>query len=140
MADSILIDTGPLVSFLCRDDDYHEWSVAQFKKLRAPFLTCESVLSETIYLVNCDRTVLAKLCSFLEEGYLELAFDLPAERRNVFELMQRYHEVPMSLADACLVRMSELMPRSVVFTVDSDFRIYRRQRRQMIRTIMPDDA
>jgi hypothetical protein len=79
----------------------------------------------------------AALRTALREGLIALDFDLKAELPAVLELMDRYESVPMSLADACLVRMAELNSGARVFTLDEDFRIYRKNRTEPIETIAP---
>ncbi len=133
----VLLDTGPLVAFLNRNDDNHGWSVARFKEIEPPFLTCEAVLSETIHLLAGREVVLEKLEKFLIAGFIRADFAFTDEVVTVTRLMRAYRNVPMSLADACLVRMSELSPRAVVFTLDSDFLIYRKHGRQTIPLILP---
>ena len=66
-----------------------------------------------------------------------IEFNLGEEVQAIDELMQRYQSVPMSLADACLVRMAELNPASEILTLDSDFLIYRKFRNRPISLIMP---
>ena len=135
----VLLDTGPLVAYLDRRDGYHEWVLTQFHQIRPPQLTCESVLSESLFLLarvpDADRGIM----ELLTRGVLAVPFRLDEELVAVFGLLARYREVPMSLADACLVRMAELHSSGVVLTTDSDFRVYRKNRRQIIPTIMPDD-
>jgi hypothetical protein len=80
------------------------------------------------------------ILNLVHRGAVELGFTLKDHFEEASELMQRYANVPMSLADACLVRMSELIPKSVVLTLDSDFRIYRRHRRQKIPLLMPAEV
>jgi predicted nucleic acid-binding protein len=65
------------------------------------------------------------------------AFDLANDLDRVLKLMQKYADVPMSLADACLVRMSETLENPVVLTTDDDFRIYRRHGRQVVPCLTP---
>lgn len=133
-----LVDTGPLVALLNARDGHHAWAKEVFGKIAAPLLTCESVISEACFLVRkLDRgrdTVL----SLVEDGIVQVSFDLGAEVTAVRALMQRYANVPMSLADASLVRMSELSPRSTVITLDQDFAIYRRNKRQNIPRLSPE--
>ena len=74
---------------------------------------------------------------FLELGVVQVPFQFASDHRRVMQLMHTYRNVPMSLADACLVRMSELYPDAPVFTLDKDFLVYRRNKRQQISTIMP---
>jgi len=134
---SVLLDTGPLVAFLNRHDDAHEWAVARFKEIEPPFLTCEAVLSETIHLLQGRAVVLEHLEKFLVAGFIRVDFSFAEEVVAVTRLLRTYRNVPMSLADGCLVRMSELHPNSVVFTLDTDFRIYRKHGRQTIPVLLP---
>lgn len=137
MIKPVLLDTGPLVAFLNRQDDAHEWAVARFKEIEPPFLTCEAVLSETIHLLQGRAVVLEHLEKFLVAGFIRVDFSFADEVVAVTRLLSAYRNVPMSLADGCLVRMSELHPGSVVFTLDTDFHIYRKHGRQTIPVLLP---
>ena len=74
----------------------------------------------------------------LQKGYIQVPFHLSDEAEAIDLLMQRYQNVPMSLADACLVRISEIYENSAVLTLDSDFKIYRKHRNELIPVIMPN--
>lgn len=137
MIERALLDTGPLVAFLCADDEFHGWTVARMKELRAPFLTCEAVLSEACFLVEYDSGAIAQLATLLEQGWIRVAFDFSDETESVMALLRRYTNVPMSFADACLVRMAEQQDGKPVFTLDADFRVYRKNVRQTIPLICP---
>ena len=137
MIKPVLLDTGPLVAFLNRQDDAHEWAVARFKEIEPPFLTCEAVVSETIHLLQGRAVVLEHLEKFLVAGFIRVEFSFAEEVVAVTRLLRAYRNVPMSLADGCLVRMSELHPSAVVFTLDTDFRIYRKHGRQTIPVLLP---
>jgi uncharacterized protein len=100
-----------------------------------PWLTCESVVSEALFLL-AEPQALA-LDHLLRGHHLQLAFTLADELGTVLDLRAKYASVPMSLADACLVRMSETLPDPIVVTTDSDFRIYRRHSRQVVPCQMP---
>ena len=134
----ILIDTGPLVAILCAGDKDHAWTVAQFRALPPPFLTCEAVIAEACYLIERRRVNGAVLLERIENGLLRIALEIEDHCAELRKLMTRYANVPMSLADSCLVRLSEIYPQCHVLTLDSDFRVYRRNGRQMIPTITPD--
>lgn len=137
MAAPVVADSGPLVAFLDRRDPWHSWACACIRELAEPMLTCEAVLSETLHLTeHCDpsgRTVF----ELLRAGGLRLAFSLEAHLEAVSHLLLKYQDGPISLADACLVRMTELHDGARVFTLDSDFRRYRRHGRQTIPLIFP---
>jgi predicted nucleic acid-binding protein len=134
-----LVDAGPLVAFLNRDDSYHEWAKARLGELPQPLLTAESVLAEAWHLLRRAAGGQAGLLDLLKRGAVRVEFDLMQQLPAVQRLTERFASVPMSLADASLVRMSELFADSRVMTLDADFRIYRRHGRQTIALILPDD-
>jgi predicted nucleic acid-binding protein len=118
-------------------DQHHAWAVAQFAARDEPLFTCEAVWTEAAYLIAKRGGGPDALWSALRSGAVQLAFSLKTECESVAALMCRYADVPMSLADACLVRMSEQHSDCRVFTTDSDFRIYRRFGRQVIPLVFP---
>ena len=132
-----LLDTGPLVAALDRRDIYHAWAVEQFKRLQLPFYTCEAVLTEAVHLLRRARVRPAVLFPLITSGALVIRYDLASDVPQVSRLMERYENRPMSLADACLVRMAERHPHSTVLTADSDFHIYRKHRNKTIPVIVP---
>ncbi len=133
----VVLDTGPLVAFLDRHDPLHGWACGCIREFSDPMLTCEAVISEGLHLTeHCDQAG-QTVFEMLRSGGLLLAFDLGDHLEAVAHLMAKYQDTPMSLADACLVRMSELHDRSRVFTLDSDFKLYRRNGRQAIPLIYP---
>ena len=134
---SIIADTGPLVAFLVETDSHHRWAVERFRELQAPFLTCEPVLTETFYLVSRLRKGPRRFFELLDSGLLNVQFEVQIERVALRKLIYKYSDLPMSLADACLVRMSELLDDPIVFSTDRHFRIYRKNGRQMIPLLMP---
>lgn len=134
MSGPVIVDTGPIVALLSRRDRHHAWAAAAWASVKAPLLTCEAVLAEVCFLLGDQR---AAALTFVGRGAIELSFSLGAEHERVAATMTRYAGVPMALADACLVRMSELHATSTVMTLDSDFRVYRRHGRQVIPLIIP---
>jgi predicted nucleic acid-binding protein len=134
----VLVDTGPLVALLDRADRYHDWAKAQMAALSPPLVTCEAVLAETCYLLRSLPRAIRELLEWLEQGLVAIRFRLDHEAVAVSRLIDRYANVPMSLADACLVRMTEQHGSARVLTLDSDFRIYRKHGRQVVPTIMPE--
>ena len=133
-----LIDTGPLVAMLCKDDRDHAWTVERFRALPPPFLTCEAVIAETCFLIERRGVSGGVILERIENGLLRIALEIEDHCTELKKLMARYASIPMSLADSCLVRMSEIYPDSRVLTLDSDFRVYRRNGRQMIPIIAPE--
>lgn len=133
----IISDTGAIIGFLDRSDQHHKWAVEQWKKLPAPFVTCEAVITEACYLVRHLPEGEREVLTLVEAGILRLDFSLANEVTAIKEIVMRYDNVPMSLADACLVRLSEMIKDSSVFTLDSDFWIYRRNGSEQIPLIIP---
>ena len=133
----VIVDTGPLVAFLMEQEPRHAWAVEQFKLLPAPFLTCEAVLTEAFHFLRRGRDGIVQFFELLHRGVVAVDFDLVQERAAVKKLVERYQDLPMSLADACLVRMAEMIDHGVVLTLDSHFTVYRKHRRRIISTILP---
>jgi predicted nucleic acid-binding protein len=133
----VLVDTGPIVAYLNGRDRHHAWAVSAFRQLRPPLLTCEAVMSEAVFLLRSAPGGGDKVMDLARRGVVHVAFDLQGEVAAVSGLLRRYRSLPMDLADACLVRMSELQADCVLLTVDSEFRdIYRRNGRQVIPTLI----
>ena len=132
-----VVDTGPLVALFSRADQYQHWAREEFERLTPPVFTCEAVLSETQLLVRERGGNPLAVLEMVKRGMLNVAFELEDEVERLLELQRSYADVPISLADACLVRMTELHARSRVMTTDSDFRIFRRNRRQIIPLLAP---
>ena len=136
MAASVLVDAGFVVALLSRRDSHHRWAVAQTPRHQPPWSTCEAALSEAFHLLGVRGA--PALRALLRRGSLRVAFGLTEQMESVVNLMQKYADVPMSLADACLVRMTEALSDSVLLTTDVDFRIYRRHSRQVVPCVLPD--
>jgi predicted nucleic acid-binding protein len=136
MAGSVLVDAGFVVALLSRRDTHHAWASAQAARFAPPWHTCDAVLSEAFHLVG--STGAPCLGALLRRGSLVPAFDLGAELDAVLELIRKYANVPMSLADACLVRMTETRAAPMLLTTDTDFRVYRRNSRHVVPCVVPD--
>lgn len=138
MAASVIVDTGPIVAFLDADDQHHAWAKAHFARLRPPLLTCEAVLTEACFLIARGGGDESAVTEMVERGVLSVARLFDAEAASIARLMRRYKNVPMSLADACLVRLIELTSQATLFTLDSDFAIYRQKGRRLIPLLAPE--
>ena len=129
-----IADTGFIVAFLNRSDRYHGWAVEIARGVSEPLLTCEAVLAEAAFQVGSLNRVLA----LVQDGLLKVDFDLGRNFDEVREFAERYDDRIPDLADLCLVRMSEVHSHLPVFTVDeSDFRVYRRNKREVIPIVCP---
>ncbi len=137
MRSQVLVDTGVLVALIDRADRYHAWVCDQLKQISPPLLTCEAVISEAWFLLGRVRNGRETLVQLLTLKQVQVCFDLDQEWDRVSVLLQCYASVPVSLADAELVRMAELYPQSVIFTLDSDFQVYRKDRDRVIPVLSP---
>jgi predicted nucleic acid-binding protein len=131
-----LLDTGPLVAFLSAGDQHHPWAADAIDALGGRLISCEAVLGEASFVLARDRHRRSVVLELAERMGVELP-PLGPELRTLRQLMDKYATVPMSFADACLVRLADLHPSAVVMTCDADFRTYRRSNRRVINTLMP---
>jgi predicted nucleic acid-binding protein len=129
-----IADTGFIVAAGNREDTHHRWAVNLAHGITEPLLTCEAVLAESAFHLGSSSYVL----SLVEDGMLQVAFDLSENLAQLVELAKRYSDRKPDLADLCLIRMSELYPRHTLITVDEgDFRVYRRNKRETIPILCP---
>ena len=137
MGRTVIIDSGCIVAALHKRDQHHAWARAHLEAFVEPCMTCEAALSESFFLLERTREGKQALCALLERKVILLRFSMEDHVTETLRLLRRYGDVPMSLADACLVRMAELIPEATVFTTDSDFTTYRKHGRQIIPLITP---
>jgi uncharacterized protein len=135
MGRDVIVDAGVLYALVVKRDRHHGWAVSQSRMWAPPWLTCEAALSEAFFLGRARAR--DAISTLLRRGAVEVRFTLAEEIERVLALMARYGQVPMSLADACIVRMAEIAADPVVLTTDSDFHIYRRHGRQVIPCVTP---
>ncbi len=135
-----IVDTGPLVAFFDRSEHYHRWVAQRIDGLDAPLLVCEAVLTEVMYLLARFPKAQDALFGLLQNGAVVLAFRREDHISAVHRLLRKYQDTPMSLADACVVRMAELHEDHSVMTMDSDFMVYRKHGRLPITLMHPSVA
>jgi predicted nucleic acid-binding protein len=132
-----IVDTGPLVAFFDRAEQHHRWVAKRFEELDAPLLVCEPVLAEAMYLLARYPKAGDALLELIHNRALSIAFRLDEHLVAVRKLLQKYRDTPMSLADACIVRMAEIHDRHAVLTLDPDFLVYRKHGRGSLSLIHP---
>jgi uncharacterized protein len=136
MRSGVLLDTGPLVAYLYPRDGDHDWVTAQFRATETAFFSCEPVLTEACFLLTRNRLSPARALALVERGIVRVGLAIEDELSAIRTLMERYADVPMSLADACLVRLAELTNLPIC-TLDTDFAIYRAHGRRPLTLISP---
>jgi predicted nucleic acid-binding protein len=137
MTTVVLADAGPLVALFNRNDRQHAWALARFREFTQPLVTAEPVLTESFYLLQRVPGGKEKLLALWQRGLVVSGLSAEAEKPSLLGFMRRYGDVPASLADACLVRLTEIHPRCRVWTLDADFHVYRRHGRQAIPVLTP---
>src|ERR1700761_924911 len=130
-----IADTGPLVAFFDRTERHHSWAVQRVEQIEAPLLVCEPVLAEAMFLLGQYARAIDVLFELLQNGALHIGFHVDTNVGAVRTLMRKYRDTPMSLADACIVRMAEIYESHDVLTLDSDFTIYRKHGRVPLKLI-----
>ncbi len=131
---SAIVDAGPLVAFLDRSEQHHRWVVEKIEELDPPLLVCEPVLAEAMHLLARFPRGQDALFKLLENGALLIAIRIKEHIPALLKLHLKYRDRPMSLADACIVRMAEI---HAVLTLDSDFTVYRKSGRMPLELIHP---
>jgi uncharacterized protein len=128
-----IADTGLLVALVNSRDAHHTWALHVAEQVAEPLLTCEPVLAETAFHLGNVELIL----EMVSEEFVALAFDCNDHLPQLMALANRYADRRPDLADLCLIRMSELFPNHSIITVDQDFRVYRRNKREVIPLICP---
>jgi predicted nucleic acid-binding protein len=127
----VLVDAGPLVALLDRADREHEACVATLRALRKPLITVWPAFTEAMYLLGGSWLGQKGLWSRLETQALTLASLDQQDAPRMRELMEKYRDLPMDLADAALVRVAERESLTEIFTLDRrHFSVYRPGRRR----------
>ncbi len=135
MRPPVLLDTGPLVALLNRREKLHARVKAVLPQLPVPLLTVEPVLTEAMYLLRGVPKGARAVLAMVRNGLLRVPLALEPHARELDALMSRYASVPMSIADACLVHLVGQMPDAAVFTLDSDFLVYRVRKNRPIQLV-----
>lgn len=139
MAALIVVDAGPLVALLDATEREHRRIAQAVKGLPGPFVTAEPALAEACFLLRHVKDGPLTVLRLVRDGLVRVGLAVEPEAVALEALMTKYADVPMSLADACLVRLAELNASARVLTFDSDFHVYRRHRNRRIELVAPWD-
>ena len=132
-----IADSGLIIAALDKTDRYHRWARRILEKEDPPWLVCEPVLAEICAGIGTSEPVL----QMLHLGDLQIQFSLHDNTTELLGLVRKYRDQDMDLADACVVRMSELLHDSIVYTVDkTDFSVYRQHTRHRIPCVFPEQS
>lgn len=137
MAKTVFLDTGPLVALFRERDQFHQWVKIELSKDYYRFITCEAVLTETLFLIQNLPEVLNSVSEMIESGMMEVRSAIVSNPKAVFEKMNKYNDLKTSLADISLLVLYEEQKESAIFTTDSDFLIYRDSQGKKLNLISP---
>ncbi len=132
----VLIDTGCIVALLDRSERHHEHCVEVVTQLSAPLVTCDAVIAESCYLLRSLQGAADAVLRNVDSGVFRLPFRLDASAGAVRRLLRRYRNVPMDLADGCLVLMADELDTGDILTLDSDFKVYRWRRSRRFHNLL----
>ena len=129
---TVIADTGPLVALFDRGDEHHEWAKSNLGRITEALLTSESVVGEVLFLLAGMPRSRERFLQFWTEGGLYVVSQAEADKTALIALLRKYADIAMSLADASIVRLSEIHADAKVWSLDSDFKVYRRFGRRVI--------
>ncbi len=137
MAPTVIVDTGVLVALLSRRDQHHSWAAEQARQLPLPWATCEAVLSEAWHRVSPSLNARDGLISMIRRGALAFPFAVAPSLARVTDILEKYADLPTSVADATLLLMAEELPGATIWSTDRDFLLYRMKDRRRVKAILP---
>ncbi len=137
MASQILIDSGPLVAFLSSNEKYHRWVLEQMSDMSGDLITTEAVLSEVVFLLKNHSSALNAISSLVGQGILRIDPAFSESPTDYIELVLKYSDLPSSVADVSLVYLHSKLKNSVIFTLDSDFLVYKDKSGKPLRLVAP---
>lgn len=137
MKQRVVVDTGPLVAAIDRDDQWHLPTIQLMQRIAPPMVTCEAVLAETWFLLRHQPDGWQKIEKWLKQDILVIDLSLRDKSRlfRTLALIHQYHDLPMSMADASLITMLEERAHSAIFTWDHHFQVYRLHGREPVTLI-----
>ena len=131
----VLVDSGPLVAIYLPTDDYYQTCVDALWGIRPPMATTKACCTEAMHFLHKSRgwKGQADLWRLVEVGHLQVHAFTSEDLERMRELMEKYRDTPMDLADASLVVLAETLRETHVFTLDSHFHAYRLRDRRALR-------
>jgi len=121
----VLLDAGPIVALLDRSEQHHDRCVELIAEIEAPLVTCEAAIAEACYLLRGLQGASAAVLENVERGNFHIPYRVTGRASRLAKLMKKYESLPMDFADACLVDLAGEIGTGRIWTLDSDFRVYR---------------
>ncbi|MFK8014048.1 MAG: type II toxin-antitoxin system VapC family toxin [Gammaproteobacteria bacterium] len=133
---STLLDTGVIVALLDRDERYHLQCVEVVSDIVGPLITCEAAIAEACHLLRRIYGASEAVIENVANGVFQTPVRLVDRATSIQKLIKKYRDVPMDLADACLVDLADQIDTGQILTLDRDFEIYRWRSRRKFRLLI----
>jgi predicted nucleic acid-binding protein len=121
----VLLDTGFIVALLDRSENFHKTCAQAVRELVAPLVTCEAVITESCYLLRNLSGAPEAVIENITAGIFQVPFQLSRDTAGVKQILRKYKDRKIDLADACLIRLADQFGTADILTLDQDFAIYR---------------
>jgi predicted nucleic acid-binding protein len=131
----VLLDTGVLVALLDRSERLHEACAKAVQEIEAPLITCEAVITESCYLLRNLAGAAELVVENIAAGIFQIPLQLSREAAGVKQILRKYRDRKIDLADACLIRLADEFGTADILTLDGDFAIYRWGRNKAFRML-----
>jgi predicted nucleic acid-binding protein len=135
----VLLDTGFIVALLDRSENFHKTCARTVREVEAPLVTCEAVITESCYLLRNLSGASEAVIENIAAGIFQVPFQLSRDTTGVKQVLRKYKDRKIDLADACLVRLADQFGTGDILTLDQDFAIYRWGRNKPFRMLPSAD-
>jgi uncharacterized protein len=135
----VLLDTGVIVACLDQSERFHDSCVQVIGGLTSPLITCEAVIAEGCYLLRNVNGASEAILANVAEGIFQIPMQLPQSAEPVRQILRKYRDRSIDLADACLIHLATVFSADEILTLDRDFDVYRWGRNRRFRRLMPLD-
>lgn len=132
---AVLLDTGVIVALLDRSEKFHQACAKAIREVEAPLITCEAVVAESCYLLRNLAGAGEAVIENVAAGIFQIPFQLSRESAGVKQVLRKYRDRKMDLADACLIRLADEFGTGDILTLDREFAIYRWGKNKPFRTL-----
>lgn len=131
----VLLDTGVIVALLDRSEKRHKACAAAVQEVEAPLITCEAVIAESCYLLRSLAGASEAVVANVAAGIFQIPFQLSQEAAAVQQVLRKYRDRRIDLADSCLIHLADEFGTGDILTLDGDFSIYRWGRNKAFRVL-----
>jgi uncharacterized protein len=131
----VLLDTGVIVALLDRSEKFHQACAEAVHEILAPLITCEAVIAESCYLLRSLPGAPEAVLENVAAGIFQIPFQLSRDVAGVKQVLRKYRDGKIDLADACLIRLADEFESPDILTLDKDFAIYRWRKNKPFRIL-----